>query len=420
MTTEHKGYFNKTAYTVIDGNIVYAKDLNNPMSALETGLTALVNAIQTGEDILSTTDTGALNAYVLELPVVLTEYSDGQMVWLKPAATNTGPATINVNSLGAVNIRTTNQTALIGGELIEGQWFQLKYSTTTSAFAIVSDPGQTSYVGGDTLIAGDGIGISTVDDEITIEVADGEITPEKLADDAVTMAKLDNAGKVTRRDIIGGDIYPVWQDPLSYLVVTACECWDSSGEQYLQVSQGTLSAQGDPGDIWNIYACRLTNGSYGFRKYLEGAAQADEDASVSHYRRLDFWHIGADDRFVPGRSTGGFHMFSKASDCILSAGIGTSYAMVDHSVLLPESMIAAIEYGVKDAATAASIIASDDGTNVSFTVGLTTTSSGDTAAGAWGDTTSQISSLKPFNANRQFKSSSGTLDLLVHQVVLRR
>src|SRR5574343_1202216 len=105
MTTESKAFFDKTAHLVTDGNIVYSSDLNNPMTAIETGQTALINALQTGATIFTATDTGAVNAYAINPAAALTEYSDGQTVWLKPTTTNTGASTINVSSLGAKDIR---------------------------------------------------------------------------------------------------------------------------------------------------------------------------------------------------------------------------------------------------------------------------------------------------------------------------
>jgi hypothetical protein len=138
MTTEYIGFFNDNAYRVIDGNIVYAKDLNNPLAAIEAGVTALVNAVQTGATILSAEDTGAANAYVANPVATLTALTDGQMFWLKPGATNSGASTIDLSGLGVVPIRTVTRSVLIGGELVAGFWYLLKYSSTLGVFLIVS------------------------------------------------------------------------------------------------------------------------------------------------------------------------------------------------------------------------------------------------------------------------------------------
>jgi hypothetical protein len=132
---------------------------------------------------------------------VLTEYSDGQMVWLKPASSNTGASTINVSSLGVKNIRALSRTVLVGGEMLAGYWHLLKYSSTLDEFILVSDPGKTEVDLGKTLIGGTGIEVnSSGTDEIyvaienegvdTTEIADDAVTTDKIADGAVTADKM--------------------------------------------------------------------------------------------------------------------------------------------------------------------------------------------------------------------------------------
>ena len=191
MTTESKLFFDKTTYLAADGNIVYASDLNNPLTAIETGQTAVVNAMQTGAGVLSATDTGVVNAYVLDPTAALTAYSDGQMVWLKPGNTNTGASTINVSSLGAKAIRSVVRTALVGGELLAGYWFKLKYSSTLDAFVIVSERGKTDIELTKTVAGGTGIGVASTDDTVTVSIEDGGVGTDQLADDAVTQDKID-------------------------------------------------------------------------------------------------------------------------------------------------------------------------------------------------------------------------------------
>lgn len=190
MTTEYIGFFNDSTYRVIDGNIVYAKDLNNPMAALETGLTSLTNAVQTGATILTGADTGTVNAYVIDPTAALTELTDGQMVWLKPGATNTGASTINVSSLGVKNIRSTVRTSLVGGELLSGYWHMLKYSSTLDAFVIVSERGKTDIDTEKTIAGGTGITVVSTDDTITVYIEDGGVDTTLLADEAVTQDKI--------------------------------------------------------------------------------------------------------------------------------------------------------------------------------------------------------------------------------------
>lgn len=113
--------------------------------------------------------------------------------------------------------------------------------------------------------------------------------------------------------------------------------------------------------------------------------------------------------------------FSIASENVVSTGITTTYAVVDHSSFMPESRIKCIEYGARDSSNNSdSIFASDDGTNVSFIAGLPNATASDTDEAVWGGGADQKASLKPYFAAREFKSSGGTLDLLIHSVILKR
>lgn len=75
-------------------------------------------------------ETGVADAYILtpwtnqQSPA---NYFAGMEVRYRAAATNTGPATINVNGLGVKDIRNRIGLALIGGELAGG-WITLRYS----------------------------------------------------------------------------------------------------------------------------------------------------------------------------------------------------------------------------------------------------------------------------------------------------
>lgn len=260
------------------------------------------------------------------------------------------------------------------------------------------------------------------------DATDAELSPDVIRPDDYVSAGVwkllqpsINTSICSRKDIVGGEI---WNDPFPGMIKCGpVACWDSTGTVYLQVTDvsTTLEVHSPAyNPVLLIYVVR--NSSDGSCTYAMHSPSYDmaSDSTIDAYRLIDFWNMSAVATFSKGYSNGGYHLFGKASEAILSSGIGTTYAVVDHSVLLPEDMIAAIEYGCKDAATAGSILATDDGTNTAFTVGLTITSATDTTATAWGDTTSNRQGFVPFDPDRQFKSSTGTLDLLVHQVVLRR
>lgn len=75
-------------------------------------------------------DTGAINALAVAMPITLTSYSAGICLRVKVLNTNTGASTINVDGLGAVAIKRSDGTALVGAELLAGSVIDLTYDGT--------------------------------------------------------------------------------------------------------------------------------------------------------------------------------------------------------------------------------------------------------------------------------------------------
>ena len=74
---------------------------------------------------------GSANALTFTAESGFTSYADGQVIRLRAIATNTGAATLNVNSIGAKAIRTMTpggETALSGSEIQSGGIYELIYS----------------------------------------------------------------------------------------------------------------------------------------------------------------------------------------------------------------------------------------------------------------------------------------------------
>ena len=66
-------------------------------------------------------DTGTVNALVVTIPSPLSaSYAAGLILQVKVGNTNTGAATLNVNSLGAQSIVYTNGSAMAAGQLVAG------------------------------------------------------------------------------------------------------------------------------------------------------------------------------------------------------------------------------------------------------------------------------------------------------------
>lgn len=432
------GFFNDTTYRVTDGNIVYASDLNNPMAALETGISSLVDSIQTGATIKTATDTGLVNAYVMSLTAAPTALTDGLEVWLKPAVANTGASTLNLNDLGAKAIRTTSRTALVGGELLAGYPFLLKYVAAVDSWLIVSDPGSTELDTSRTVSGGDGITVTTDEDSIVISVTDGGIDADMLATDSVTTAKIDDDAVTTAKivdgaitqdkiaslpdivhnDIIGGDITRTGANELT---VAAVSCWDSTRTVWLEKATTTVVTVPAVAGIYQLAVVRLIAGSAISVLAYENDAAIAADATINAYRWLMEWPVNSATELVVGYSVGAYFTRGKASESVISNAVGAAYATVDHSTQMTASKVELIDYGCRDASVNLGLVsASIDGTNLSHTIGYTSATVDDTNTSVWGASANGNVSYLPFLASMQFKSSSGTVDLLVKSVKYKR
>ena len=116
----------------------YRDDAETAKLAAETAQTAAELAqqsIPTGENIQSgalwyALSTGTATAYELTLGTVPPSIASGLFVHMKAHVTNTGPATLNVNSLGAKSIKTRDGSDLKAGDIQANSIFRLIYDGT--------------------------------------------------------------------------------------------------------------------------------------------------------------------------------------------------------------------------------------------------------------------------------------------------
>jgi microcystin-dependent protein len=74
--------------------------------------------------------TGAANAYEIALTPALDAYVEGMPVIFKANHANTGPATLNVNGLGAKTIQFTSGSAMDAGTIVSGGIIMVVYDGT--------------------------------------------------------------------------------------------------------------------------------------------------------------------------------------------------------------------------------------------------------------------------------------------------
>jgi hypothetical protein len=121
-------------------------------------------------------DTGAADAYVVNLPVALAAHVPGMPLRFLAANSNTGASTINVCGLGAVAIVTPGGGALAAGAIVAGQVVSVAWDGT--AYRMVSatanlPPASETVVGG--------VELATAAEAQAWSDDDRAITPAKLA-----------------------------------------------------------------------------------------------------------------------------------------------------------------------------------------------------------------------------------------------
>lgn len=83
------------------------------------------------------TDTGSANTVVVTLAANLTgALTNGLVLQIKVAATNTGASTLNYNSGGALNILNIDGTALSAGQLVTGGICQFQYRSSDTSWLL--------------------------------------------------------------------------------------------------------------------------------------------------------------------------------------------------------------------------------------------------------------------------------------------
>lgn len=102
-----------------------------PASQLDNDYTALANAIN---DLMTyanfAADSGSANTYIVNFNAALSvSYSNGLQIIFLASNSNTGAATLNVNSLGAVPLLRPDGSTLQAGDIVSGKIYTVTYNT---------------------------------------------------------------------------------------------------------------------------------------------------------------------------------------------------------------------------------------------------------------------------------------------------
>ena len=134
-------YFDFSTGRLSVGTTARSSEVNNLFDAIDTGLDKLPSETHLKRGLVNYAVAGGTeNALTLTLPYAPSLYTDGMEVLFKAGYTNTLPATININSLGAKSIRRQDGTALVAGDIVLAKIFTLRYNSTSDYFEIQGSP----------------------------------------------------------------------------------------------------------------------------------------------------------------------------------------------------------------------------------------------------------------------------------------
>lgn len=134
VNTTGRGYDGSTAYTFDTGDYVYlfltASSMDGVTQALSQLIQQMDSVISQGSGEVYAADTVGTDAYAISLIPAPTAYAIGQVFNFKAGSSNVGPATLNVNGLGAITIRKNNDQALENNDIETGQIVTVAYDGT--------------------------------------------------------------------------------------------------------------------------------------------------------------------------------------------------------------------------------------------------------------------------------------------------
>lgn len=136
---------------------------------------ARVAQVQDSQHIYGGTTAGSSNAFTATLTPNITAYSLGMLVVLKADRANTGAATLNVDSIGAKDIKKyAGATDLVANDILAGQTYILEYDTASGGYWNLINPSNPQIYGANIqgLTASRALSLDASKNLVTLSAAD--------------------------------------------------------------------------------------------------------------------------------------------------------------------------------------------------------------------------------------------------------
>lgn len=124
----------------VPGTKARAEDVNVQYQNIQNAFDLLpgdADALTTDTAIFAP-ESGAGNAYVVTMPDTRTSNQDGDGVRFFATHTNTGAATLDVDGIGPVAFTNWDGDAFVGGEVISGRLYEVRYDATNTRFILAA------------------------------------------------------------------------------------------------------------------------------------------------------------------------------------------------------------------------------------------------------------------------------------------
>lgn len=296
-----------------------------------------------GSPIYAATATGN-DTYVVTLSPALGAYTNGFVLNMKVDVANTGPATVNVNGLGAVAITKLFNQPLVTGDILANQIVSLVYNSTgptfqmqsqgaatpitqtgaeiygldasgTDAYAITLVPALAAYVTGMTVVfkAGtantgaatlnvNGLGAKTIKKQFNVDLSTGDIVSGQMVTVVYDGTNFELQSLPTTSG--GGSWVKILAQTASSSATIDFTGLDSTYKTYAFVFDNLLPATNQV-DLW---VRTSTNGGVSY------------DSGASDYNYTSFFTVGGSN----GSNSGGTVAGSQINASIINGSYGIS------------------------------------------------------------------------------------------------